>query len=330
MRINRVIDSLSKIDDLIIHEVACLRSKRTELIRKRMGLLVASICLTIVGASVLGIIRTGNKNIQEQLLDDISNTVESSASSLISRFLPVGDRIACYNNICLNSQKLASHVGEEYIKYKGEQWYRVKKMDEIKYLICLEENQTYSLWEYEFFYVIDSEVDILKRDGASEIQIEQFESEVRAKYPGANLSTYTYGDVYRMIYNVESADKIASIIATAPNSNNTDKGIASQKEVGINVYENRNDVEFFYECMKKLVCKGFTGGHDYEDKYTYSFGKDSTKAGRYLTITLQSGTTIDNWKYDALAGMFYQYGGIFSVQMQEEDVYAINKIFGIE
>ena len=33
-------------------------------------------------------------------------------------------------------------------------------------------------------------------------------------------------------------------------------------------------------------------------------------ATRYLTITLRSGTTIDSWKYTALSGRFYEFGGI--------------------
>ena len=55
-----------------------------------------------------------------------------------------------------------------------------------------------------------------------------------------------------------------------------------------------------------------------------------TWASRNITVTLKSGTTIDSWKYTALNGRFYEYGGIVTEPLAESAVYSINSIFGIE
>lgn len=53
-------------------------------------------------------------------------------------------------------------------------------------------------------------------------------------------------------------------------------------------------------------------------------------ATRYLTITFRSGMMIDSWKYTALSGRFYEFGGIHTEPLDEDTVYAINGILGIE
>ena len=88
-------------------------------------------------------------------------------------------------------------------------------------------------------------------------------------------------------------------------------------------------------------------GKSHKVRFTYSFSSEETEdpyfkgdylmfnapalhGGRWLTVTLKSGTTIDDWKYQALSGVLWQYGGIVSDPLPEEDVMTLNGLFGIE
>jgi len=78
-----------------------------------------------------------------------------------------------------------------------------------------------------------------------------------------------------------------------------------------------------------MKCKWlFVGASTDEDDKLMS--GEETWADRYLTIMLRSGTTIDSWKYTALSGRFYEFGGIFTEPLAENEVYELNSIFGIE
>lgn len=213
-------------------------------------------------------------------------------------------------------------------------------MDEIKYLISEDAAGTLRLWEYRSFLVLDGILAQAREDGATDDELAEIEGDARKQFPDADLSPYTYGDVYRIIYNVASADDIVGITAAPSMSNNTDFGKQIQEQVGTHTYDDRDSVTLFYDSTVNVVCNSAAGwGSSERDKYTYSFSTDDddkltsgeeTWANRYLTITLRSGTTIDSWKYTALSGRLYEFGGIYTEPLDEDTIYAINGIFGIE
>ena len=313
-------------------------------------------CLSLVFVCVSTISHNSNKNesVQEQLLSSVKTNGDIEASSVVT-LIPVENRIVVYEQLYVGSaeevdspespestEKLTPFVGEEYMQYEQQTWYRVKDMDEIKYLISEDEAGVRRLWEYRNFYVLDSELNTMREEGFTEEQINETKTNYRTKYPDAVLSPYTYGDVYRIIYNVERVDDIVSITASPSTSNNTELGKKIQEEVGTHTYTERDAITLFYSYTQSVVCYGeesWSGIYSERDKYTYSFSTDTedklasgeeTWANRYLVITLQSGTTIDSWKYSALNGMFYEFGGIATEPLSEEATYTINGIFGIE
>ena len=315
----------------------------------------ACVCL-VVGAAVALWPSGGKETVQEQLLAAIKTggTMDTAA---VETTIPVDSRIAVYEQIYAgnstgigidgpespdSTKNLQPFVGNIYIQYGENIWYRVKGMDEIKYLISEDAAGTLRLWEYRSFLVMDSILAQARGDGATDYELAEIEGDTRAQFPDADLSPYTYGDVYRIIYNVAGADDIVGITAAPSTSNNTDFGKQIQKQVGTHTYDDRDSVALFYDSTVNVVCNSaasWESSYSEKDKYIYSFSTDDddkltsgeeTWATRYLTITLRSGTTIDSWKYTALSGRFYEFGGIYTEPLDEDTVYAINGIFGIE
>lgn len=223
--------------------------------------------------------------------------------------IAIADRLACYHEVSIDSNTLEKYIGEPYKTADEKIWYTPAEGANLKYLIRQESDGSYSLWEFSDF-VIDA--------GAS----------------------YTYGDVLKTIYGVDSADDLICITTTPSNSNNTKLGTAIQKEIGTNEYTDRESIETFYNIAANVVCYGadsvFLGD---DTRFTYSFSTDdpdkltsgeSTYGTRFIQVTLKNGTTIDSWKYDALSGCFFEYGGIFTEPLTEEAVNQLNNIFGIQ
>ncbi|MBQ9120167.1 MAG: hypothetical protein IJY09_08980 [Lachnospiraceae bacterium] len=352
MSINRVIDSIGNIDDDMVQEVERLRQKRKQPKPAwwKWSAIAACLCLVIGCVIALSTRQNRQESIQEQLLTAIRKGEENAAvdTILIERMLPVEDRVAVYEQIYVGSaavtdtpesadstEKLAPFVGEVYWQQEDNCWYRVKGMEEIKYLISEDITGILRLWEYRSFYVIPGGAE-------KEQETELVKNELYTLFPDANFTPYTYGDVYRMIYHVESAEDIVSITAAPSTSNNTNLGKKIQKEVGTHTYPERDVVEQFYACTIDAVCKGagnWAEVYSDRDKYSYSFSTDAadkltsgeeTWANRCLTVTLRNGITIDSWKYSALNGIFFEYGGIVTEPLEAEEVSALNAIFGIK
>lgn len=333
-----LIHAIGKIDDVLISDAI----NDTKAGKKYMWLRWTAACLClIVGAIAVMQLLTGEKTVQDQLLAVIG--VNGAVNnSLIETVLPIENRMAVYEQVYVggsaytetpessdSTKKLLPFVGEIYAQNGDNNWYRVKGMEELKYLISESKAGTLRLWEYRSFWVADGE-------------ISDMWSSVIEQLPDIDLSPYTYGDVYRIIYNVENAEDIASITAAPSQQNNTDLGIKIQKQVGTHTYNDYDSIALFYDNTVNAVCNGENDWEDFYtemDKYTYSFSTEEdnkissgefTWASRDLKITLTSGTTIDSWKYTALNGRFYQHGGIVTEPLAESEVYALNSIFGIE
>lgn len=278
----------------------------------------ACLCLALLGGILYSSLNSSS---------DIQIIQSSNADTVVSyTYVEVGDRIACYHGIPADQKDLIKLKGSSY---DGGAWFSLKDKNNIKYLIKEDSDGSLTLWVFSDFVVTEF------WDEGSEAAA-YFESE----YPNADLSSYTYGEVLETIYGVTSSDDILSITASPSIANNTDLGKKIQKEIGTHTYNDREDIEAFYSILKNTVCYGtnevmsegnirfeYSFSTDEQDKLTS--GED-TYAIRYITLTLRDGTTVDSIKYTALQGKFFEYGGIYSKPLDEEDVYTINEIFGIE
>lgn len=254
---------------------------------------------------------------------DVDNAAHMTA-------LQVEDRLAVYEEVRLRRGDLGDYLGAAYDSADSRSWYCPKGMDTPQYLI-LEEAGAYTLWIFRSFQVRDP-------DSEAEEETEWYEE----NYPNLDFSPYTYGDVYRIIFGVESADEIAALTARPSTANNTAAGKEIQKQVGTHTWRDSETIQTFYDITKDVVCLGDSGWQDYYDtgsRFTYSFSTneqdkltsgESTWGSRYLTVRLKGGGRIDSWKYDALKGMFYEFGGIGTVPLEEDEVYALNAIFDIQ
>lgn len=141
-------------------------------------------------------------------------------------------------------------------------------------------------------------------------------------------------------YGVYSAEEIVSITTSPMKGNNTALGKKIQKEVGTKTYTELEDITLFYNIVNRIVCYGVDNDNPADNtRFTYSFSTDendkltsgeSTYGGRCISIEFADGTILDSWKYSALSGSFFEYGGIFTEPLEESDVYALNELFGIK
>lgn len=360
----KLFNSMTNISDDIIEEAQISKAHKKSHDWVKWGAVAACICIIVAGTVVyLSKTFTGINNpaesgsSQEQLLAAIQQSDTFIETAEIETYVPVEGRLACYTQIYIgkaavivspespdSTERLAPFVGEEYAQHEDQIWYRVSNMDELKYLISKDETGILRLWKFKGFFVLDSYLKVMQDCGATQEEMEEYQHGLQIKYPDTDFSSYTYGEVYSIIYHVENAAEIAGIISSPSKANNTAAGKAIQEKVGTHTYENQDIISVFYDCTADVICRG-TSVDNWEsiysdlDKYTYSFSTDAedkltsgeeTWATRYLTITLQSGTTIDSWKYQALNGQFYEFGGISTEPLDENKVYALNEIFGIE
>ena len=223
--------------------------------------------------------------------------------------LKIDDRVACYEKVDIDESRLKAYVGTPYQQVGNDVWSYPADVDNLKYLIRQSGDGALSLWVFSSFVVSDGD-------------------------------TYTYGDVLRVIYGVDSAEEIVCITAAPSKSNNTDLGRRIQKEVGTHTYTDAEDLAAFYGIAVDVKCFGADSESIGDpNRFTYSFSTDeqdkltsgeSTYATRVFSITLANGTTIDSWRYDALQGCFFEFGGIFTEPLPAEAVEILNRMFGIE
>lgn len=244
--------------------------------------------------------------------------------------IPLEGRIAIYEEVALRRGDLENYTGEMYLQNGESLWYYPEGSDSLQYLIRVTKGEAPTLWIFRSFRVVQ---DMNSQEDAAWYQ---------EHYPKADFSPYTYGDVYRIIYGVESADDIASITARPSTANNTDLGKEIQRQVGTRTHRDREDIEAFYQVTKDVLCLGSSDWRDYSaaaERFTYSFSTDAedkltsgeeTWGCRYLTVTLKDGSRIDSWKYNALKGCFYEFGGIGTKPLEETAVQALNAILGIQ
>ena len=299
MRKEDFFEVLGELDDDIVKEAKAPVKKQFHW--KVWGTMAACLCAVWIGSILYNTLRPIAFNTM------IAN--HNTDTTVHYTNIDIADRVACYHEVSIDSRKLEKYVGEQYETTKEGIWYTPAETTNLKYLIRQESNGSYSLWVFSDFVV---------SEGAS----------------------YTYGDVLKIIYGVNSVDDIISITTTPSNSNNTDLGTAIQKEIGAKEYTDRESIEAFYNIVANVICYGADStSRDDDTRFTYSFSTDnkdkltsgeSTYGTRFIQVVLADGTTIDSWKYNALSGCFFEYGGIFTEPLSDEDVYQLNDIFGIK
>ena len=251
-------------------------------------------------------------------------------------YVAINDRLAEYYCILqVHSEDLKGYIGEVYV----DDVYRPKGTNNLKYLI-FDHNGEPSLWVFDHF--------IVRETNEVSYNIPNNTHGVDPSKP-LNLTPYTYADAAEVFFGMAGPEDIERITVRPPNFDNTREGKALQKEIGTQTVRDREAIGTFYDILTRTVCVGATGGRgilDLPDRFSYSFsppdpeGKrtyqdrqrdgEQVRAERYLTVTMADGTIVDQWKYDAIKGCFYESGGIATKPLDEADVYALNAIFGIE
>lgn len=295
MRKEEFFEVLGELDDDIVEGAKATGKKKTDW--RIWGTMAACVCFMVIAGALFHIFKP--EGFHAMIVD---TTVHYTT-------INIEDKTAAYHEVSIDNRKLEKYIGEKYQQDNDEIWYYPAGTDNLKYLLRQNSEGILSLWIFSDFIV---------EEGAS----------------------YTYGDVLSTIYGVDSPDDFISLTTTPSDNNNTDIGKAIQKQVGISIYTDRKDLEDFYGIIVDVVCYGADseskGDHN---RFSYSFSTDeqdkltsgeSTYGTRFIKVTLADGTTIDSWKYDALAGCFFEYGGIFTEPLSDEDVYKLNDIFDIK
>lgn len=234
---------------------------------------------------------------------DVGMLLNKKAESAINETLciatiPVGSYVALYEQEYARSQEvLETSLGAPV---EGtENFYRLGGHTDLQYLIMKGDGEdAYTLWEFAYF-LQDTE--------------------------------YDYGEVLRLVYDIDSAQDITQIISRPANMDGSDQGKALQKKIGEKTIEDREQIESIYQAIASMTCLGGNrwdlvglGGDEPEQML------QAVKRGRYLTLVTSWDNEIDKLKYTGITGRFYQYSGVAYDVLSQEDKEAVEEILGIE
>lgn len=300
MRGREMLDTIENLNPAYI-EAAAEKPKAKKVGWLKWGAMAACLCLALGGGILLNTLRP----------TDFHSMVTGGSvnNTLTITTLNIDDYLACYAQLDINSSKLERYVGEQYLEENARTWYYPTDSANLKYLIQKDSSGTLTLWSFYSFCMEEGE-------------------------------THTYGDILSTIYGVDSPDAIVSITTSPSSANNTDTGIAIQKIVGTQTYTSREDIEAFFAVVWDVVCYGADSESKADNnRFIYSFSTnspdkltsgESTYGTRRIKIEFADGSILDSWQYSALSGSFYEYGGIFTDPLSDEDVFVLNDIFGIK
>ena len=301
MNVKKFSDAMSELDTKYIDEALNYKKKAKRRNWIKWGAMAACLCFVVVGSILFNLHNLTDFNAM------IGKTSVDTVAIMTS--VPVDEWTAWYQQINLSEKELEIYVGDEYLKTDSRTWYFPDDVNNLKYLICKDAGDSLTLWMFISF--------------ATE-----------------EVKTYTYGDVLSIIYGVHGADDIVSITTSPFQANNTDEGKAIQKKIGTHTNTDREAINMFYNIVKDVICYGADGEDPAnETRFSYSFSTEnsdkltsgeSTYGTRRISIEFKNGTILDSWKYSALSGSFFEYGGIYTEPLEENDVYALNDIFGIK
>ena len=300
MRGREMLDTIENLNPAYI-EAAAEKPKAKKVGWLKWGAMAACLCLVLGGGILLNTLRP----------TDFHSMVTGGSvnNTLTITTLNIDDYLACYAQLDIDSSKLERYVGEQYLEENARTWYYPTDSANLKYLIQKDSSGTLTLWSFYSFCMEEGE-------------------------------THTYGDILSTIYGVDGPDAIVSITTSPSSANNTDTGIAIQKIVGTQTYTSREDIEAFFAVVWDVVCYGADSESKADNnRFIYSFSTnssdkltsgESTYGTRRIKIEFADGSILDSWQYSALSGSFYEYGGIFTDPLSDEDVFVLNDIFGIK
>lgn len=301
MKNERILNNLGQVNDEYIAEAAPVKKENNKYSWLTKVVMVACLCLAITGGILYNALKP------QDFSSMMAGTVIDTHS--VMTYIGVGNRTACYEQVSIDSSKLEKYVGTLYQQTDNTKWLYPAGVDNLKYLIRQSDTGELSLWVFDSFVVSEGD-------------------------------TYTYGEVMKTIYGVDGPEDIMSITTTPSKGNNTDFGKSIQNEIGTHTYTDTEDIAVFYDIVVDVKCLGADSESVGDsNRFTYSFSTDaqdkltsgeSTYATRVLSVALADGTTIDSWKYNALQGSFFEYGGLFTELLTDEAVYALNEMFGIK
>lgn len=318
MKRENISDALNLLDDEMIRHTEMIRgranhSKKTG----RQKWVAAAACLCLV--FVMGVFLSRGFQNPSQM----SHTPENLPSAEPDKFVSISSLLAehgaeteemaeetatvpveQYQGIYEKTASVESDILSESLgaAVSGtEEWYAVLGHTDLQYLIR-EDGNAYSLWKFKCF---DSE-------------------------------EYSYGGVLKLVYGIESAEKITEIQVNPATMDNTDAGRNLQEEIGTRTVTDRGEIGTVYQILSSLICYG----ENHWDMIDYGnveaaaddepSSGEAVRLGRYLTLITSYGNEIDGLKYTAVSDMFYEFSGIAYEKLTEEQADSVCRILGIE
>lgn len=207
----------------------------------------------------------------------------------------------------------------------AENVYQIAGHNEFQYLISVDSDQNYELWEFHAF-CIDTDEDV----STTIDTILENEQENTAK----NM-TYPYKKVLTEIYDIHSAEDIVSITVDPATINNTDAGKALQEKIGTLTITDSSEIAVIYDALMSMTCYGDNHWDliDLGDNDAPVDGLSpltATQYARYLTLQTAGGNTISSLKYTSYSDCFYEYGGVAYSRLSKETAASIDRILGIQ
>lgn len=202
-----------------------------------------------------------------------------------------------------------------------ENVYQIAGHDEFQYLISVDSDQNYELWEFHAFCMdADANTDTIPGDETENTVGNQ---------------TYPYQKVLTEIYNIHSAEDIISITSDPATMNNSDAGKALQKKIGTLTITDSSEIAVIYDALMNMSCYG--GNHwdlinlgDSDASVDGLSPLTATQYARYLTIQTADQNTISSLKYTSYSDCFYEYGGVAYSRLSEETAASIDRILRIQ
>ncbi|MCR5086871.1 MAG: hypothetical protein K6B39_05715 [Lachnospiraceae bacterium] len=220
MKTNRMTEIIGAIDENLIAEAAQSTRKPRRRLQYVVGAAAACLCLIAGGVAwKTGLFRakpqkpvTDTEFSVDEDMDMVLELFEGEFAGRTMRYQKVSVRAAVREKII--EGELSDNLGESVGRTSdSDEWFRVKKREDLQYLIRSTENEGYSLWKFRY------------------------------------TDDYTYALVFPLVYNIHSAEDIREIVARPSLRDNTTAGKKMQEEVGVHCFTDRAVIARFYEIL---------------------------------------------------------------------------------
>lgn len=247
-------------------------------------------------------------------------------NTLMGTGMPVGNHFAFYWNLPRAKQSALEHyIGEAYAEHEKEIWYYIKEKNTLAYLISkAKDDGTLYLWKFNSF-----SRGFRDFDGTL---IDVYEEQFGHLDLDWELDTCTFEPIFASIYGLKSIEDIEKIIVKPSDVRDSDTLEPLWKDFEAKTLTDRDSIQTLYTLLCNTVA--YSNYKKESNRFLYSFSGENGGYGPpcgvcELSIVLTDETTIDLIQYDANVGAF-QHSGTYSALLSEENVYALNELFGIE